>query len=516
MYKGTSLPIVMDKGGFYPSKNIDTIPPTHFILGKNLNLVDGGRTKRGGSSHRLASQIDSGSQILGLHWFKLKNGTNKIVVGTASGKLYDSSDLTTAIKTGLTVDKLFQMETFLNQCYICNATNQVQVWTGSGTTTDLTSPHADWGTTSPRQLIKHGQGASERLWAIGVPGYEDKLYYTSDGTDSFVGISPLIIASNEGGIVGAVEFGDRLIVFSKYHAYIVDDTDTDVALWGFAQAQWDGGVASHRLVIKTPNDVVCITPDGDIYSVGAVQSYGDYKAASIARPAFIDTWIRENVTLSTLPTDAFGVYDPVLRAIKIFVKRIGQSEVDTALLYFIDRPPNEAWVIHDNLTSVSGYSASVGCIGYDSNSNTKVLTGGYDGWVWQLEDATKSDNSNGYYSGFTTTYMDFDNPKQKKRYDKLHIITKQEGNYNLNIKVYIDGVYKATKTMNMGLIGSVYGTGQYGTATYSGEDLLQNKVDLRFVGVRISYEIYNQNAGEDFFLSRLVTDFQGLGTKEGY
>lgn len=516
MYSGQSLQTLMEQGGYTYSQNIDAIPFTHFIgRSKNINLIQGGRTKRGGTSYRFGSAVSGTPQITGIHLYKQLDGDKFYLIGTADGKIYESSNLTTAIKTGLSANQVFQFETYNDKCYICNTANQVQVYNGV-TISNLTNPAIDWGTTSPRQLLKHGRGNSERLWAIGVAGYRNRVYASADGSDNFVTGVVTFDISTVGGIVGGVDFGDRLLLFSANKTFVVVDTSATVTDWGYEEAQWSGGVASHRLIIRVPNDVICVTPDGDVYSVAAVEQYGDYKAASIARPAHIDQWIRDNVSLSTLATDAHGVYDPILRAIKIFVRRTGQSQADTCLLYFIDRPPSDAWVLHDNMDYASGYKASVSGAGEDTSNNTKILTGDYSGRIWQLEDTTKSDNGNGYYAGFITPHSDFGNAVQEKRYDRLHIVTKPEGNFNLTIKVYIDAEYRKQTTMNLGSVGAIYGIGVYGTAVYGGEDLLQDKVDLKCIGTRIGFEIFNQGAAEDFFISRLIVDHKPLGNKGGY
>jgi hypothetical protein len=218
----------------------------------------------------------------------------------------------------------------------------------------------DWtGSNYPAWCVVHGKGASERMWAGGCPTNPNMLYVSSNSTDDFSDANVLVfyIETGDGlGIVGASEFGDRLLLFGKTRSFVMEDSDTNTDNWGYVSSQWEGGAAHHGLIVRVPNDLVVMTDTGDIYSVTAVQDYGDYKMASIARPANINRWIEDNASLSNI-ADCHAVYDPTLRAIKFFIVRIGKTSPDMALVYFIDRGTGEGWVKHQNYVYQSGYSA---------------------------------------------------------------------------------------------------------------------------------------------------------------
>ena len=77
-----------------------------------------------------------------------------------------------------------------------------------------------------------------------------------------------------------------------------------------------------------------------------------------------------------------------------------------------------------------------------------VYTGDYDGFLWKLEQATKSDDSNAYYAGFKTPPLTFDSPRQTKIYRNVRIITKTQGNFYLQIKWWVDGEYQNSGTIS--------------------------------------------------------------------
>ena len=409
-------------------------------------------------------------------------------------------------------------ETMENELYAVDSQTSPQTWDGvAAGTSNITSPPADWsGTNQPSFVVKHGRGNSERLWFSGVNTFEEKLYYSSNGDGKVVtgGTSGTIaIETQDGfGITGLFEFGDRLFACGKRKAYQIEDTDATIANWGYDAAAWEGGAAHHWLIAKTPNDVVLMMEDGEIYSATAVQSYGDYKAASLTRPSFIHNWIEDNVQLSQI-ADFHMIYDPNLRAIKVFVMRNGQSIIDTALIYFIDRPPAEAWTIHDNTAADSGYRASSSFLVRKSAANYKVYTGDYTGFVWELENSTLDDNGTGYAARFRSAPDPFGQDRMTKKYRRGWLVFAPKGDYTVDIKWWVDGVQQTTRTASTVGTGGVYGSAIYGTSVYGGQEINEKSFDLRAVGKRFQYEIENDNAGEDFLLSKLMIDAEFVGPR---
>jgi hypothetical protein len=351
----------------------------------------------------------------------------------------------------------------------------------------------DWtGVNFPKQLIVHGKGNASTLWAIGCPQTPYRVYRAQTGTDKFFGGVTFDIHTGDGfGIIGAVEYGERLVLFSKQFAYLIVDDDTDTDNWTYIKAQWRGGAAHEDLIVELDNDIHIMTDDGDIYSVGAVQDFGDYKKASVLRPARMHRWIKDNVLLDNL-NDFHATYDPVERCVKWFVVRQGETEVDTAMVYYIDKPPDAAWVLHDNRTSNSGYSASASTL-VKSGSDYLIYTGDYDGNTWSLENSTKSDNAQAYYAGLTTHELSLGLVRETKEWFKGWVIS-DDTNVALVVNVWVDGVQVVTA----------------GSVTLAANN---NAFDIRTVGQRVKIELQNSTAGDDFFIRQLLIDFINKGRK---
>jgi len=518
-YSGQTFNIPCSSGGFSHNPNIDLARAVDMVHpSRNLNLNEFGRRKRGGTSHISDAAYDAAisgiPQIMGVYQFRLRSGTAYLIAAGKDGKVYRAHD-TTIKASGMSTTNFFDFETFDNELYIVDGENTPEKWTGSGNTSTLTDIPTDWSGDGPQWIVKHGRGVSERLWAGGVTTYPHKIYITpnGDGDDfSDANVTTISIETGDGfGIIGAIEYGDRLLAFGKRKMYPIDDISVDTAEWGYEAAQWEGGAANFRLIVKTPNDIIAMMEDGEVYSVTAAETYGDYKAASLTRGSFMHNWIKEYVRLSYI-NHFHAVYDPVLRAIKIFVVRSGQTTVDTALVYFIDRPPKDGWMIHDNQTATSGYSASCSALVRVGTGDYEVYTGGYAGVLWTLEQADRNDNNAAYYAGFKTPPMAFGNPRTTKKYAKGRVVCQPKGDYNLIIDSWIDGVQQTQQTISLAGAG---GTLPFtlGTDVLGGNELIDKSYDIGNTGKRIQLEAYNNNVNQDFFVSQMLIDHQVLGAR---
>jgi hypothetical protein len=516
-YVGDTFQIPMDRGGLNASPDVDGISSEAMVPGsKNINMHKGGRVSRGSTSHVDSLPHSGNPEIVGLFDFQQDDGSTFLLRAGNDGTIYKND--TDTIKTGLTADAITSFEVLNDEAYITNGNDIPQVWDGTGNTSNLALVPTDWtGTNYPKQMVKHGRGNSERLWAIGT----GKNVYASDSNDgvseadfSDANVEVFYIETGDGdGIVGGVEFGDRLVVFSKQRSYIIDDSDANTANWGYQEAQWRGGVGNHRLIVRTPNDIVCMAEDGNIYSVTTAEQYGDYKQASLARPAFIDEFIRTKLNLTNIE-NFHGVYDPELRAIIYFVSTSGNTDINTALVYFTDRGAEEGWMIHDNLKNPSGYNARCSALVEIATGQSKVYTGNYSGRVWKLNQDGKADNNLAFDSGFKFSRLSFGDPRTTKHFHRGRILAHAAGNYDLTISVWIDGVAKPDKTISLSGQGGIMDVDLMDAFVIGGEfEPVDRAFYIRAVGKRIELEIKNNNVDEPFFISMVMIDFKPLGIR---
>ena len=498
-YAGKTYIIPCNRGGFNHSSNINLLPPEMMINGtKNLDLSKDGRGKRGGTSHVNGTALTDTPRLMGIYDYIKPGGTAWIVFATGDGKIWKTASAT--IKTGLTASKKMQMETFDDEVFFSNGQDIPSTWNGTdASVTDLASVPTDWGSGNyPSQIVKHGRGNTERMWAIGCASNPYTFYISPNGSGkdfSDANVTTLNVQTGDGyGVVGAIEFGDKMIAFGRKQAYIIDDADTDTTYWGYYPAPWKGGAAHHRVIVKTPNDIAIMAEDGDIYSVIASEQSGDYKAASLTKPSWIHEWIKDNVRMSYID-DFHGIYDPVLRILYFFVVRSGQTTVDTALAYYIDRGPQEGWMIMDNQDYASGFSASCSALIRVGAGDYQVYTGGYSGFLWKLNQSTYNDNANGYHAGFKTPTFTFGNSRKNKHFKRGWLTIVPKGTETFTVNWWVDEVAQTAQT-----------------ATVSGAPL-DYPFDLGAVGERLQLQVYNETANENTFVSQISIDYKELGSK---
>lgn len=522
-YQGQTFQIPCNRGGLDNSPNIDVIEATQIIIGtENISLNEDGRQKRGGTSIKQAGY--GGAQVMGGKDFTLTNGTQFLVVATADGKIWKDKD--TTIKTGLANNVYTGFTIYNNELYAFNGSNTPQVWDGVAvSTSDMTNPDPAWtGTSQPTHAVVHGKGPSERMWAFGAfPFSFSGSGLNTDGTSEADFSTPFIEYVNTGdgfGITAGIEFGDRLIFFSKSRAFIFEDSDLDSANWGHTPAQWSGGVAHWRLLVRAPNDLFAMMEDGEVYSVATAQQFGDYKEASVSRPPFLDRWLRNNAKFDDIEK-FHAVYDPELRHIKWFIVRSGQAQVDTALLLYLDRirryGPEEAWTLHSGATDSSGYSASASWnfrVDPPEDHRDYIYTGDYIGNVWDLEENSINDNNTAYTGIFKTPSLNQGDPRITKKYKRGWIVVKPAGNISLSVKTWVDGaLHGSTQTVSLAGTGAVYGTAIYGTAIYGGDEVINVPFDIGAIGNRIQFEFSNAVLNQGFFISQVLFDFKPLGNR---
>lgn len=511
--KTETYQIPFERGGFNANPNIDLIPAIAMVSGsRNFNMHNGGREKRGGNTKQYT--LPATPQVMGLHDFRLESGTQFKIACTKDGKVY--KNFSTTIKTGMSLVNRYWLMTLRNTLYICDKATRPQTWDGAAAgTSDITSIPTDWsGSNFPQVMFTHSNGASFRNIAVGTPGFLDTVYCSaSDNGQDFsdANVVRVVIPTNDAyGIITGAEFGSRALLFGKRKAYILNDLDFDVASWGYQAAQWEGGVASPWLLVKTPNDLIAMMDDGEIYSVLAVQQYGDYAAASISRPSFIHTWIKNNVDLSRV-AEFSAVYDPLLRAIKFFVALNSKTYVDTVLMYYVDRDPKEAWSYHDNPNNNSGYRASAATVLKVAEGNYKVYTGGYLGEVWSLEEAVTGDDGAGYTFAVKTPPLNFDQPRMKKLYIGGRLTMVAQGDVEITVHWWVDGLLQDDRLISTVTLSGVYGTSYFGSAVYAETELIDPVFELGQIGKRIELQFENAIPGDYLFISACYLDFKWIG-----
>ncbi len=501
-------------GSFNGNENLGEVPPGDYAIGsRNINQHNGGAEKRGGTQ-KVGSQITSSLKSLGGGMLIKRNSGSKHTYWAGDdGALYRDG---ASIQTGRSTTAKTHFTPINDSMFIANGVDTVKVDTGSAIAT-ISAASADWtGSTHPKKFILHSKGSSRRAFAWGVPGRENTLYYSSLGsfetfTGGTSGTVPIDFADGN-GIIDCVSKDGTLWIFGRYETYILDDDSTDVSTWGYRTASYKGGVHSPRLLRVVNNRIYAVNTQGDIYDVESAEQLRDYEQASISEPFFVHNYIRSEIDLTKI--DEFHMcYEPRTKALAIFMVRTGQTTVDTCLKYFVNQnkwaPPHDA---QDNPTQC-GYKASASYEAETSTGVKKLYTQDYNGYTWELESATKTDDGQAYKSETYSGSLDFDLSGEEKRYAFGQLHYRSRGDYQINIVWFVNEVQQSTRTVSLAASGATLGSFILDTdrLTVLGPDI--KEFAMGAVGDTIRISINNNGAGNDIFLAAVVFPFIPRGVQ---
>jgi hypothetical protein len=517
-YRGMSTEINFGRSGLNYNPNIAEVPKNAFLWPtRNIDLHRGLAEKRGGTARINAEAVSGSPRIMGMTDYRLSSASSFQVFATADGSVY-KNPLST-IKTGMSTSNHFSFETFdvgdVNKLVICDGATVPQIWDGAAaSTSSLALLPTDWtGSNFPAQIIRHQQGFATVPVAVGFSTTKNALYIGKDDVLDYTDAEVTQFNCDTGdgyGLVGAAEFGERLFVFGKEKAFFLEDSSIDRADWYLVPAQFNGGAAHFRLIVKTDEDIMCMAQDGTIYSVAAAQEYGDYKLANLARPARIDRWIQDNVNMGRID-DFHAVYDPSKRCVMWFLARSGATQVKCALKYYVDRDPVDAWMVDEQPDYDSGYNASCSARVQTSTGSFRIYTGDYEGTLWKLGESTRSDDGNSYYGGFTIPYNELERPSLTKSMARVWAIVEPAGDYVANYNWWLDGVRKTGGEFSLAGTGAKFGSAQFDSAVFGSTEPIETPSELGDDGRRIKFEVYNNLANQTFAFSSIRYDFKPLG-----
>lgn len=510
-YRGQVLAMPLNLSGYQAGRDKELLEmPALVDPSRNCNFHQNGIGKRGGTEWYLAAILANAPIIRGGFQLRLPNGNKFIVWATSDGKIYHTNE-THLLKTGMSVSNFYHFSYFNGEVFIADGATVPQHWNGIATGTSNVTAPTSWATDGyPFQIVQHSRGANKRNWAITRKGVWASK--NNDGADFSDANAIFIPVYAEGGLVAGFDFGGILIVWSNTKTYLIDDSDPNTATWGYQEAIWEGGAAHWRLMCKALNDLYIATEEGLIYSLHGVQATGDYTAVPLTRPAFIDRYIQDNVVLGDI-AKFHCAYDRKLRAIKWFVEVGGSPNTNQAIVQFIDRPIEKAWILHDNALARSGYDAACSFEVQVSTGRWETYTGDFGGMIWKLEQALRSDHGAGYVGSTKWKPFDFEKPRVWKHFRRCTLRTAALGNFTLTVRKWIDGIPKPDSIISIAGTGAAFDSAIFDTAVFASDDLFPAKFDVGGYGYKLELEILNSAPGEDFFHSLLTFDVKNEGVR---
>lgn len=413
-------------GGFNYNNNKTDMQPGCMISGsKNFNILENSIETRGGTDVVLT--LPERDPISSLFPLKNEDGSLSMLSTTYAGSVYKDQTLIHSQPTK--IERATYTE-WNENIIICTGVDIPLVYDKkTGIIFNYPDEYlaADWKLTKtyPSIMLIHGYGETVRAWATGTLEWGNSVYYSDHLDVADVSPVPNFAELDKAGkfvlntkpnerINGSIVYGDKLFAFTDTEPFILDASASDTADWNFQKGLWRGGTASQNTLVNTENDVISFQSDGTAYSLTAVMAYGDYKQASLTYQHSIDKYINENVDLNDIEYSHI-LFDPKLRAIKIFVTHTHSTLNDTALVYFIDKTPGTGWAVHKNDRVQSGYDACSSAV-YVGDGGSRTFTGDYFGRIWELERPYIVDDGEFFTLRVDTPWVSAEDQRQTKRF----------------------------------------------------------------------------------------------------
>ena len=506
-YAGQQFRMPLIDTGFRDDRNVELLPPTALLVpSANLNYHENGLSKRGGTEIAIAGIGAAGQGI-----FQFYTPVLEKLLFAAGGTVYQTN-YSGPLKTGMSTNNPINFVQTSKYVFFADGQSNPQYWDGSASASINVTAPSSWSGNMPFQMVNHtraGSGAGDRLWAV-TP---DSLWASKLGDPtSFADASVVQIPIDSiGGLVGAFDLGGQLFAFSRTQTFLIQDTDPTLTNWGYINAIWEGGTGSFRLICRANNNIYFMTEEGLIYDLIGVLTTGGYNATPLNRPAFVDKFIRDNVNLDNI--ENFHVsYDRKLRALKFFMQEGGSSN-NIALVYFIDKQPTSAWIIHNNTSSASGYNATCSCEVRNAPGDYQIWTMDASGNVWKLEQTSRDDNGNSYPVTIMTKAQDMNIPRNNKHYLAIALRGQASGNVDFTIYPFVEGQPLAVQQFSLEGSGATFDSAHFDVDTFATDLVTTAPIYLGVYGRDLQLQFVNNVAGQDFFLSEILYMVKPLGIK---
>jgi hypothetical protein len=517
MYNGDWATIQLGELGLITDLPPSQIPSGGLIKAFNVSFETGILTKAPGARRYNTQVLPSG--IIAVHDWWPDTVTQRLIAACRNGSIYrDIGDRVfssaTAIATGLLnldercmfVDGGAETTSRNKKLFFFSGTNQVKVLSGDASTfATISSPASDWTTPNyPAIALVH----RNRMWA-----FMKQTAYASDTAnhENFTSnnLVQYIYPGEGGDVTGAFVFRGRLFVFKEGgFVYFLDDTDSDSSNWVWRKLASNFGLAGAHGIVQIANDMVAVNESGSPVSYNAVESFGDIESADILRMLQIEEYYRNNTSLIGL-NFTHALYYEAKKQLFI-TARSSYRTTNNAMLH-IDmnkQQPRAALWTKDQANCLAHRK--------DVNKVLRPMYGAEDGYVYLMDQEDRLTGSTAYTGEFKTSHSDFRFKGEalaarNKLFDFLAVEFIPQGNWNLEIDVYIDGSFSETINFKMDVRDDGLDTFTLDTDPLGREETQTIQKPLHGSGRRISFHCKQSGSNQNFALASLSVGFRVSG-----
>ncbi len=518
-FTGQIAEIPVGVEGLTGNVNQALIRPTQLLEANNITYESGTLRKEGGAAKYNSSAITGTPSVIGgWDWFPT-SGTQRMIVVLSDGDIQKDTgagDFTVTLKAGLTVSGIVPVfveagaEVAANnrKLFICTGSNQIQVLSADGATTaDIANPAADWGSTYPTFGANH----EGRTWFGGNSSDPHRVYYSelADHEDHLTGVSggSISIYPGEGEkLIGMISFKGLLICWKfPIGIYVVDTTNVIPAEWRVDKISQGVGLASPLAVTQISDDVLFIDAVGNFHLLSGIREFGAVAASAVSELQNFGDYMRTNIDIGAL-SNCRSIYYDAKQEAHFACQSINGSVNDRRIVVDFNIPGTVRFRSSDRDTPESLW------LRRDGDDIQRPTLGDDGGFVWNLDQTSRSQDGAGYNGQFQTAHLDlsFLDPSLatvQKNGQFLELIVEPKGNWTLAVDILWDNILTETVTFSMGSAGAVLGSFVLDTDTLASDAILNTKRRITGQGRRISLRGSNNGDAQDFSVGKFLLHF---------
>lgn len=447
----------------------------------------------------------------GLVWRMVDPYNQAVVLSSGSGP----TNLQVTNQT-LLVSGGAESATFNRKLFVLTGNNPIQVISGDAIVRyTISKPSADWsGVNQPFGGIIH----RSRLWCWGNRNNKHGLYGSNPADhEDFQTFGGAAINMQVGpgefeGILTCSVFNGQMMIF-KYPrgVYYLNDQSPDYTQWSIQKYSDSFGAASMHSSTFVLNDMLIANAYGSITSYNAAQYYGGSSTAFDMADVLLNTrnskFVRENMSPKG-NLDRHGVYYDYKKQ-AFFSYRTSSGVLNNSILCIDyggpDQKPKISWFDKDQPNCL--YMKK------DDNLIPRPCYGSEDGFIYLMDQRDRDVGGNAYQAEFLTPHIDFKNPQvptlteMNKIFDFLEFTIEENGEWSLNVDVFIDGKFSETIVFSQ---SNSRGTNKEMTnvdRTYDGAPR-QVRRKMNGFGKRVALRGYNNGKNQNFTVLRAQIYFR--------
>ena len=516
-FSGEIAELIVGIDGFTGTKNQALVTPGQLLVAENITYENGTLQKEGGSSKYNSSAISGAPTIQGgFDWHPVE-GTQRMIVLLSDGTLKKDTgggDFTVTLKSGLSVNNVVGVfveggkEQAANdrKLFCFTGKNAVQVERAdTNTTGDITSPPTDWsGSNQPSTGALH----ENRMWGAGNANDPHRVYASlpTDHEDFTTTALSFSIYAGEGKkIVQIISFKGLLIIF-KYPKgiYLLDTSNSDTGNWRVIKHSTSIGGVSPLGAVMIDDDILFMDHTGSFHLISAIEEFGNIGSRNLSDIAQFDVFVRNEINLAELPRTQSIYY--VAKRQAMFACSSSGTLYDRKLIVDFNRVQLPRFAVSTKDTNRSIWLRE------DVEGIARPTTGDDAGFVWNLDQDSRSKDGVGYSGKFQTPHLDLAHLDPKlgvleKNGKFLELVVEPKGNWDLSVDILWDDELEETIVFNMGTSGSTLGSFVLGTDKLAGSNLINKRRRIHGSGRRLSLVCYNSGDGQDFSIAKFYLLF---------